>query len=1225
MPGEFVDAPGPTEQPAQPLQPQQQQGQFVDAPGPSAAQSQGQGQFVDAPGPQWQSGKIDWSKMPTPGDVGTARVPPPIAKYRGTLQKIAGEEGVPFDLAARIMGAETSGGADPKTWKPHDGGVDGPFQVKPGTAAEVGIDQASYLTPEGNIRAGVRYIKKLLDANNGDWTTVVRLYHDGENADVRHFSNDAITESDRAIGVKPLPPGGFGPMIGAHDAPNQPLPPGGMAAVLHASPTPQNAPNIIAQMRAKHQQPPSGPPPDGRVPNQPAPTPQPGASPGGPLAQKMATAQAPTLEAVRPIVKEVYNAAVAFPGLLANAAIDDLNDLWGAFAGPTGYTADHARGVFEVMETPARAMQETLAQGLDRMAGRLHDTDQGVDSKEAQWLRRAYPLTNFIPSLDGLGKIMHEAFTPEDTQAVLDHLTRSYNQNLGFGEGGFYDIEHQNRLLFALEELGVGTATDLTTYVAPEKILGIPGQVSRVLASSRLSAATGRQVMRHIYATNAPVGEAIYRAGSKAASVSKKVAETSAGQQVAHFSQIVGQKLVSMQQFTDKVGRGIADRFNHFVNDLAPHLNKDFEGPGKLAYMATASRVQTNLTHYEKEFANVFDGARQTIRDTLQQTGSTINNELEFAWRHAIDDKTRMQIERMGFQPKNNPANKMFPKATGHMAYTRIPPQEIKGGPLLVPEYHIGNIRHGTAAQWVIDAGGDLGKAMQAYQKSRAAFALGRTDLSGALAALAKPTKEFPDGIKMTADELVRAKSMLQRWSLGKTQIARTMAEFVHQAPNPSTYMKMDAKAGWSDVNHTFQRIFNLPPNQMAVIGRKVDKDLRKVPLFGDDLADALKKFHEGAAHISEDFKQGIQINPFPHGLWNVGVITAMRGGFGAAMKGLSYGLQLIHNEVTNAQARFAMSRGMYTGAAGAVKPIGPELQQKIDRVHAMGGNESYWREGINLARLPDFVRSIPGLGMALRGLGAGYKKFFNAVTQTLDHLETGYRIAYMEHLDKIYGKPTSFAEEQIRGAQILNDIGDYHNTSLLVQFLQSIGGVFTTFHMGIAPRAGLTDLLKSSLTADKKYQHLPVTMQMLRLQNEINEEQPVPGYHLEQGGPVGATVGIPDPNNIASTASLGPVGSTVVHGVAQLLDRNAKPWDVGRGIKEGLQDTIPAYAGAAQLVPGSGLSPYKEPASLPDWLLVSSLLGPVYLQKNDNQWVIRRKEASWRKGMQRAHLQEEP
>lgn len=98
--------------------------------------------------------------------------PAPPVDYREIVQREALAMGVDPALALRMLQQESGGRPNARSPK----GALGLFQLMPETAAELGVDPAD---PVSNIRGGLTYLKRQLDANQGDVIKALAAYNAG--------------------------------------------------------------------------------------------------------------------------------------------------------------------------------------------------------------------------------------------------------------------------------------------------------------------------------------------------------------------------------------------------------------------------------------------------------------------------------------------------------------------------------------------------------------------------------------------------------------------------------------------------------------------------------------------------------------------------------------------------------------------------------------------------------------------------------------------------------------------------------------------------------------------------------------------------------------------------------------------------------------------------------------------------------------------------------------
>jgi len=202
--------------------------------------------------------------------------------------------------------------------------------------------------------------------------------------------------------------------------------------------------------------------------------------------------------------------------------------------------------------------------------------------------------------------------------------------------------------------------------------------------------------------------------------------------------------------------------------------------------------------------------------------------------------------------------------------------------------------------------------------------------------------------------------------------------------------------------------------------------------------------------------KDAIAINPFPHGVKNMGMLAFLHGGPEAFGKGLWYA----NKGLDDAQKDRIINMGL-----------------NAEYVHDITGNAS------------SFLKKFKPTEAAT--------EFSN---KTLTRLELGYRQALLDQLDRHMGKSVDDAGRvfdphlEIQKAAIIRKaLGDYRNNSYFVSVLQALGGPFAAFRVGIVPGAVGRALLRRP-----GYVEAP-----MRLQQNINQQGGVPGSQFVLGGPV--------------------------------------------------------------------------------------------------------------------------
>jgi hypothetical protein len=338
--------------------------------------------------------------------------------------------------------------------------------------------------------------------------------------------------------------------------------------------------------------------------------------------------------------------------------------------------------------------------------------------------------------------------------------------------------------------------------------------------------------------------------------------------------------------------------------------------------------------------------------------------------------------------------------------------------------------------------------------------------------------------------------------------------------------------------------------NKYPELWKAVDKD-------GNKLIDVDKLSHNPervkAFREMEDLmggfrslqKKAITLNPFPHGLKNVGMLAFLQGGPEAFGRGLGYA-----------------SKGL--------------SQEQIDRLINMGVHTEY---------VQDITGELSKLGKAFQGYAAGS----NAI---LNRLELGYRQALLDQLDRRLGPSLDQRAELAKATIIRKALGDYRNNNIIVSALQAIGGPFVAFRAGIVPGAVFRALTKNPIRLET----------VARLQEDLNDARQKTGAKsgLEIGGPVSDYARmVSDPFGY-----FGSPASTGIVGMASQMYNPDKPLTLADMIDTAGRNFIPEFGIAEDIgltQPLIGGYPTPPGTSIPERTL-ASILGAYFKAPSKGQ-----------------------
>lgn len=111
--------------------------------------------------------------VPPPEEAEPEKTLPPSLPYREIIARACQENQVDWKLVAALIRVESN--FNPRAVSPK--GAQGLMQLMPSTQADLGVRDP--FSPEENIRGGVRYLRWLLDAFQGDLELTLAAYNAG--------------------------------------------------------------------------------------------------------------------------------------------------------------------------------------------------------------------------------------------------------------------------------------------------------------------------------------------------------------------------------------------------------------------------------------------------------------------------------------------------------------------------------------------------------------------------------------------------------------------------------------------------------------------------------------------------------------------------------------------------------------------------------------------------------------------------------------------------------------------------------------------------------------------------------------------------------------------------------------------------------------------------------------------------------------------------------------
>jgi hypothetical protein len=732
------------------------------------------------------------------------------------------------------------------------------------------------------------------------------------------------------------------------------------------------------------------------------------------------------------------------------------------------------------------------------------------------------------------------AYHPEDNDRIVDSLEQQYANYFHYNISGM-DHSAWGKVAKMGLDIFVETALDPITYVPIADAVSIPMRVARIAAQNHVSLEAAKLAM----------GALSHLPGALPVLKTLKNAGTTSS------------------NFMRATGNGIGQIFNAFFKDKRLELDQWFGEAGKRMYIATESAAHYAKDELGKQHKDLIEAGYQTIKK-LGATGELAQTDLAQMFRYGDNAARRMAL-KAGYIP--TVANKKFTQPLGYIKY------DVNH----VPQYDFAKNITGQS------------KAARSYVADPAAFA---TNLSGPERIAAAKR------LNITPVELAQRRLELSREAVAREQTIQKMGGILRN--NPTLIHGVPATA--SSVEDFLRKTVADAPGPIEGAMRAAATFIDKNPVGKTTRANVekyvTKPYSAVAKAVQKLYTSGIKLNFAPHGVWNVGVIAAVRGGVMTAARGFGYGFALLAKPAL--EAPFVAASKLGSGVAGKIDY--GHLQKLIDRNHANGGvGQSYGTD--TLIHLPDLIKQIPGLGKALSIAGGGYKNYLKVMQHGLESFEAGYRASYLEHLDHVMGPSKTVEDEMKKGYEVLNAMGDYRNKTYAVKFFSALGGLFTNFRVSIAPQAVFNAIKHQGvLSHTAGMQTIPVVPLLQRIQHEMNKEGVAPpGYDLVQGGPISDTAGVFTPQYYENQNTIGPIPANTILGINEVMGKNPRPPSITNAIK------APFNAAG---VPG--MDPYDDQApDIPMWLKTMLYIQGGYLKAQPGKAAYRFERRYQRESME--------
>jgi len=346
--------------------------------------------------------------------------------------------------------------------------------------------------------------------------------------------------------------------------------------------------------------------------------------------------------------------------------------------------------------------------------------------------------------------------------------------------------------------------------------------------------------------------------------------------------------------------------------------------------------------------------------------------------------------------------------------------------------------------------------------------------------------------------------------------------------------------------------------------------------------------------------KAAIKINPFPHGLKNVGMLAFLHGGPEAFGKGLAYAWKGVGIGKASATEQAALDAAKAAGTETTLAELrktrlvnmGVDADYVRDFEHPLDENALNEMSGVEKA-----VAKVTSLGPKATGVS----------NNILTRLEMGYRQSLLDQLDRKWPRLADPKADALldykKGDIIRSALGDYRNVNYFISVLDALGGPFVAFRLGIVPGAVTRALIRRPNYVES------VAHAQGTFNDSFQKGQPSEGVI---GGPVDdwARLMVNPLGTMESPSTLGPWGTAM-----RYADPNRT---VGGGSMA--EDTLRAVVPGAGMVEDTGVlhdllgGGYQPPPGVsPGASLFASMLG-AYYRKRPSPMAEQRYEAAERK-----------